>query len=83
MHTATRTLFRKYLFVLLGTLLTSLFAVSASAQVVTFSGKHLQTGGQYQVAADFNNDGKQDLALAGLDIEILLGLGDGTFQANG
>lgn len=83
LQTNSQTLFRKFLFVLLGAVLTFLFVVSAAAQTVTFRGTHLQTGGQYQVAADFNNDGKQDLALAGLDIEILLGLGDGTFQANG
>ncbi|HEY0426770.1 MAG TPA: FG-GAP-like repeat-containing protein [Pyrinomonadaceae bacterium] len=62
------------------TLITFLFAASAAAQVVTFSGKHLPTGGQYQAAADFNGDGRQDLAVAGLDVEILIGNGDGTFQ---
>ncbi|MGC2238556.1 MAG: FG-GAP-like repeat-containing protein [Pyrinomonadaceae bacterium] len=57
-----------------------IFAATATAQIVTFSGKHLQTGGQYQVAGDFNGDGKIDLAAAGLDVEILPGLGDGNFQ---
>ncbi|MGB9178835.1 MAG: FG-GAP-like repeat-containing protein, partial [Pyrinomonadaceae bacterium] len=71
---------RTSFFVLISGLLTSLLAASAAAQTVTFSGKQLQTGGQYQVAADFNGDGKQDLAVAGLDVEILLGNGDGSFQ---
>jgi hypothetical protein len=58
----------------------SLLASNAPAQTVTFSGKHLQTNGQYQAAADFNGDGKIDLAVAGMDVEILLGAGDGNFQ---
>jgi len=32
------------------------------------------------VTADFNHDGKLDLALAGSDLYVLLGNGDGTFQ---
>lgn len=57
-----------------------IFSRPASAQTVTFSGKHLPTGGQYQTAGDFNGDGRPDLAVAGLDVEILLGTGDGNFQ---
>jgi hypothetical protein len=56
-------------------------AASASGQTVTFRGQQLQTGGSRQVAADFNGDGKIDLALAGLDVEVLPGNGDGSFQA--
>src|SRR5918997_681140 len=59
-----------------------LLAVSVAAQTPTFSGRQIQTGGQYQLTADFNGDGRADLATAGLDVEILLGLGNGTFQPN-
>jgi soluble P-type ATPase len=75
------TLFHEKLYsTLFLSLMIFIFAAAASAQTVTFSGKHLQTGGQYQAAGDFNGDGRQDLATAGLDVEILLGLGDGNFQ---
>ena len=65
---------------LLATLTLLLCAAGVSAQSVTFSGRHIQTGGQYQVAADFNGDGRTDLATGGLDVEILLGRGDATFR---
>ena len=68
--------------VLFTALTVSLLAESASTQSVTFSGRQIQTGGQYQVTADFNGDGRADIATAGLDVEILLGLGNGTFQPN-
>src|SRR5918998_984824 len=59
-----------------------LFSVSVTAQSLTFSGRQIPTGGQYQIADDFNGDGRADIATAGLDVEILLGLGNGTFQPN-
>lgn len=79
----SRLLSAKLFSMLLCGLTSFLFAASASAQAVTFSGTHLATGGQYQTAADYNGDGKQDIAVAGLDVEILLGNGDGTFLPNG
>ena len=63
-------------------LLSAACAASALAQGVTFSGRQIQTGGQYQLVGDFNADGRSDLVTAGLDVEVLLGLGDGTFQPN-
>lgn len=57
------------------------FAVSVSAQVLTFSGKQIASNGQYQTTADFNGDGRADIATAGLDVGVLLGNGNGTFQA--
>ncbi|HEX8737145.1 MAG TPA: VCBS repeat-containing protein [Pyrinomonadaceae bacterium] len=58
------------------------FVAEASAQGVTFSGRQIQAGGQYQLTADFNGDGRVDIATAGLDLEILLGNGNATFQPN-
>jgi hypothetical protein len=72
-------LIKSILFTILAMLL---FAVSVKAQTLTFSGRQIQTGGQYQLTADFNNDGRADVATAGLDVEILLGKGDGTFLPN-
>jgi len=57
-----------------------LFAVAAAAQAVTFSGKHIASNGQYQTTADFNGDGRADIATAGLDVGVLIGNGNGTFQ---
>jgi hypothetical protein len=73
----TRRFFSTLFIALLGLLCA---AHSSSAQTVTFSGRQLQTGGQYQVASDFNADGKMDLAVAGLKLEVLMGNGDGSFQ---
>ncbi len=58
----------------------SAFAAGAPAQTATFSGTMLQTGGQYLTTADFNGDGKADIAAVGLKLEIYLGGGDGSFQ---
>jgi FG-GAP-like repeat len=58
----------------------SIFTVGASAQTVTFRGTMMQTGGQYLTTADFNGDGKTDIASVGLNLEIYSGAGDGSFQ---
>src|SRR5688500_9784472 len=58
------------------------FINNAAAQNLTFSGRQIQAGGQYQLTAEFNDDGRVDIGTAGLDLEILLGNGNGTFQPN-
>ncbi|HEY6293675.1 MAG TPA: choice-of-anchor D domain-containing protein, partial [Terriglobia bacterium] len=63
------------------------FQVTPSATEVSFSGGSAPTasGPLSVVAADFNSDGKQDLAVANESadsVSILLGNGNGTFQSH-
>jgi hypothetical protein len=60
--------------------LTLLFAAVASAQSASFAGKDYPQLGANHVAADFNGDGKPDLAGAGVNVRVMLGNGDGTFR---
>jgi len=53
----------------------------AYAQFETRSNRSLATNESAIAAGDFNLDGKMDVAVAGNELYILLGNGDGTFQA--
>src|SRR5919107_4184955 len=57
-----------------------LCAATGAAQTATFAGRDYPIVGNTHAAADFNGDGKPDLAGAGLDVRVMLGLGDGTFR---
>src|SRR5438094_10308164 len=54
-----------------------------SAQVATFTTQQYPLLGNTHIAADFNQDGKLDLAVAGLlnAVSVMLGNGYGTFGA--
>ena len=67
--------------VLLMALAPALSAADVTAQSLTFSGRQIKTGGQYQLTADLNGDGRADIATAGLDVEVLLtGVTKGDFN---
>ncbi|HVG33705.1 MAG TPA: FG-GAP-like repeat-containing protein, partial [Pyrinomonadaceae bacterium] len=57
-----------------------LCAASGAAQTATFAGRDYPIIGNTHTAADFNGDGKLDLAGAGLNVRVMLGLGDGSFR---
>jgi hypothetical protein len=57
-------------------------AAHAFGQSATFTTQAYPLLGNTQIAADFNSDGKPDLAGSGLNAaSIMLGNGDGTFRA--
>jgi hypothetical protein len=58
-----------------------LCAASAAAQTtVTFAGRDYPIVGNTHIAADFNGDGRPDLAGAGLNVRVSLNNGDGSFR---
>lgn len=57
-----------------------LCAASGAAQTATFAGRDYPIIGNTHIAADFNGDGKIDLAGAGLNVRVMLGNGDGSFR---
>jgi hypothetical protein len=57
-----------------------LCAASATAQNATFAGRDYPNAGFKHIAADFNGDGRLDLAGAGEGVRVMLGNGDGTFR---
>ena len=57
-----------------------MLASSLSAQTVSFIGTNYRVGGQGIAVADFNGDGKLDMAVASTSVTVMLGNGDGTFQ---
>jgi hypothetical protein len=66
---------------LLAVLALAVFAASASAQSANFSARDYALLANSHIAADFNGDGKVDLAATGLQLLVMLNNGDGTFAA--
>ncbi|HEV7860563.1 MAG TPA: FG-GAP-like repeat-containing protein [Pyrinomonadaceae bacterium] len=58
-----------------------LCAASGAAQTANFAGRDYPLVGNTHIAADFNGDGKVDLAGAGLNVRVMLGNGDGSFRS--
>lgn len=58
-----------------------LLASAALAQNATFAGRDYPIVGNNHAAADFNGDGRADIAGAGAGVRVMLNNGDGTFRA--
>lgn len=62
-------------------LATLLFISTASAQTASFVGRDYPDIGVNHVVADFNGDGRADIAGASAGVRVMLNNGDGTFRA--
>lgn len=61
-------------------LMVLLCVARGAAQTATFAGRGYSIIGNTHITADFNGDGKVDLAGAGLNARVMLGNGDGSFR---
>jgi hypothetical protein len=58
-----------------------LCATSAAAQTASLAGRDYPIIGNNHIDADFNGDGKPDLAGAGVNVRVSLNAGDGSFRS--
>lgn len=72
---------RTLLRLVLASATTLLIASAAFAQTASFAGRDYPIVGNNHAAADFNGDGKNDIASAGAGVRVMLNNGDGTFRA--
>lgn len=79
-HASSKSYTRLFTSALFLALAISLSVVSVAAQTATFAERDYPFIVNNHVAADFNGDGKADLAGTGLNVLVMLNNGDGTFS---